>query len=331
MNGFRTLKSHPWLWLILAFVFPRTNELANTARAADTKSKKSGIQIVADADGFWFSEGDRKVFYYRKTPKSHEGTHTRAAYIHPLLGLDGEVLTQEFPRDHPHHHGVFWAWHQLWVGDLKAGDPWETKNFLAVVRKTEVVHADSESATFKVTVDWTSPLYTDAKGKQESIIEEQTTIRLYKSQKQSQWIDFKISLRALVPDVRIGGAENDRGYSGFTVRVKPPKDQIITDENGVLKKDNVGTSSRWMDVSGTFTEGKGQSGVSILSHSSLPEFPPKWLLRHYGMQNVVYPGRHPVSVSQEKPLVLRHRLLIHRGNLDQVDVPAHQKLYEDIP
>jgi hypothetical protein len=51
---------------------------------------------------------------------------SRACYVHPLWGLHREVLTDDFPRDHYHHHGVFWTWphvriqeqeYDLWAGD----------------------------------------------------------------------------------------------------------------------------------------------------------------------------------------------------------------------
>ena len=292
-----------------------------TSGSAENKT----MRIVPDSKGVWFYEGQRKLFYYRKAPKSFEGKYTRAGYIHPLIGLDGETLTEEFPPDHRHHHGVFWAWHQLWVGDLRVGDPWITTDFLAVVRKTQILKEGPKVAQFKATVDWTSPLYKDENGKPKPIIEEQTVIRVFRSTENNQKIDFQIYLRALVPNVRIGGAKNSKGYSGFTVRVHPPGDQIITVESGLLAKAR--TKSSWADVSGTFAGNKTTSGIAILSHSSLPEFPPKWLLRGYGMQNVVYPGQHPIDVSQKKPIVLRHRLLIHRGNVSEADVALQQKKY----
>jgi hypothetical protein len=306
--------------------------IPNSATAGDKTSDSSAektMRIVPDSKGVWFYEGKRKLFYYRIAPKSFEGKHTRAGYIHPLFGLDGETFTEEFPSDHRHHHGVFWAWHQLWVGDLKAGDPWITQDFLAVVRKTEILKQGPQVAMFKATVDWTSPLYKDTNGKPKPIIEEQTVIRVFRSTENYQTIDFQISLRALVPYVRIGGAENSRGYSGFTVRVHPPEDQIISDADGPLTEDRIGTNSAWADVSGTFSGNTRITGIAILSHPSLREFPPKWLLRHRGMQNVVYPGRHPIDVSQEKPIVLRHRLLIHRGNVSEANVALQQKKYEN--
>ena len=54
-----------------------------------------------------------------------EHRRSRGCYIHPLYGLSGEQLTDDFPSDHYHHHGVFWTWphvmvhgqqHDLWAG-----------------------------------------------------------------------------------------------------------------------------------------------------------------------------------------------------------------------
>ncbi len=45
----------------------------------------------------------------------------RCDYIHPLYGLHGEVLTEDWPKDHPHHRGIYWAWPEVdWQG--KRGD-----------------------------------------------------------------------------------------------------------------------------------------------------------------------------------------------------------------
>ena len=34
---------------------------------------------------------------------------------------DGQVLTEDFPADHLHHRGIFWAWHQVYVGEKAMG------------------------------------------------------------------------------------------------------------------------------------------------------------------------------------------------------------------
>ena len=38
-------------------------------------------------------------------------------YIHPLYGPRGEVLTEDWSPDHPHHRGIYWAWPEVdWQG-----------------------------------------------------------------------------------------------------------------------------------------------------------------------------------------------------------------------
>jgi len=42
----------------------------------------------------------------------------RSDYIHPLYGLQGELLTNDWPDGgHPHHRGIFWAWPEVKYGD----------------------------------------------------------------------------------------------------------------------------------------------------------------------------------------------------------------------
>ncbi|HID24062.1 MAG TPA: hypothetical protein EYP14_16905, partial [Planctomycetaceae bacterium] len=97
---------------------------------------------------------------------------------------------------------------------------------------------------------------------------------------------------------------------------------------GRLEQDAVGAKGRFVDVSGVYPGGQAVSGLAILCHPSLPEFPPRWLLRHYGPQNVIYPGRYAVPLPKDPPLTLRQRVLIHRGNARQARVADHQRLYE---
>ena len=286
------------------------------------------LRITRKSGGLLFSESERPVLFYQETPKALDGKYRRANYAHPVYGLDGETMTQDFPEDHPHHRGVFWAWHQLLVNELRAGDPWETTDFLAVVRSVEVADEGPVFATLKVNVLWTSSRYQDSAGQPQPIVEENSTIRVFRSSQESQCLDFEIALKPLVTGLRLGGAENSRGYSGFTVRVKPPLEGVLHDSIGTLVQDRIGEASPWADYSGRFGDTDRVSGIAILSHPSLPQFPPKWVLRHYGMVNVAYPGRHAVAVPQNSLVVLRHRVVVHRGTQAQARIPDHQKIYQ---
>ncbi len=54
---------------------------------------------------------------------------SRGCYIHPLWGLNGEVLTDDFPKDHYHHHGVFWAWPHVEIGERESSICGSTRIF----------------------------------------------------------------------------------------------------------------------------------------------------------------------------------------------------------
>ena len=296
----------------------------------DPGEVEPAFRVVSDDQGYLVSEGKRPVFFYQSEPRSLDGKYTRAGYVHPLYGLDGRVLTHDFPEDHLHHRGIFWAWHQLWIGDERAGDPWLTKDFLTEVENVRVLDGPLFSV-LEASARWTSPLQKDDTGELVPLVRERVRIQVFRSTPDSQVIDFHIRLRALVDGIRIGGSENPRGYSGFTVRVQASSDGRIHDLSGIQKEDRVGESSPWADYSGSFGLGGMISGVGMLTHPSYPEFPPRWLLRHYGMQNVAFPGRHPVDLPRGQPLDLRHRLVIHRGGYEEAEIAQHQRVYEMVP
>lgn len=296
----------------------------------DPGEVEPAFRVVPDDQGYLVSEGERPVLFYQSAPRSLDGQYTRAGYVHPLYGLDGRVLTDDFPGDHYHHRGIFWAWHQLWVGHERAGDPWLTKDFLTEVENVRVLDGPLFSV-LEASARWTSPLQKDDAGILIPLVRERVRIQVFRSTSNSQVIDFQIRFRALVDGIRIGGSENPRGYSGFTVRVKASPDGRIHDLSGIQDGDRVGEASPWADYSGTFGLGGMISGVGMLTHPSYPEFPPRWLLRHYGMQNVAFPGRHPVDLPRGQPLDLHHRLVIHRGGFEEAEIAQHQRVYELVP
>ena len=85
-----------------------------SASAQLTMQKADGGILIVD--------GPQKVLKYQTETKSKAGEYERCNYIHPLWGMDGQVLTEDFPSDHMHHRGIFWAWHQVWIGNQRIGD-----------------------------------------------------------------------------------------------------------------------------------------------------------------------------------------------------------------
>src|SRR5690606_8161122 len=84
---------------------------------------------IEEADGkLRVTQSDSPVLVYnfgpvQPPPGVDNDRYWRSSYIHPLYGLDGNILTEDFPADHLHHRGVFWTWPETRVGDRKM-DVW---------------------------------------------------------------------------------------------------------------------------------------------------------------------------------------------------------------
>ncbi len=305
----------------------------NPAKHQAGTAAPNPIEIVETSQGFVITEGKAKVMFYQRQHKSLDEKYSRANYIHPLYGLDGEILTEDFPADHPHHRGIFWAWHQVRLGNKRLGDSWAAKDFLWDVYDAEILTVDSQSCALQVHVHWKSPLWTDANGKQKAFVNETTTIRVYRAQDDMRKVDFQINLLALEDGIRIGGSEDEKGYGGFTTRIRLPDGLSFTGSNGPVEPNTLSVEAGpWLDFSGNFDKDAKVSGLAILCHNSLPGYPQRWILRRKGSaQNPVYPGRHPILLSREKPLVLRYRLIIHRGNVHHINLDKLKAEYNSEP
>src|SRR4029434_1175733 len=184
--------------------------LALLVTAAPSSAQKEGF--LEKEEGFLLVEDGKEVLFYQRKPKSRDGQFERANYIHPLYGLDGELLTEDFPADHLHHRGIFWAWHQISVGQKKVGDPWAATDFSWDVREAKASRVDSSSSALKLVVLWKSPLWVDGAGSQKPLVRETTVIRVHRASDGRRKIDFDINLLALENDLRIGASEGDNRY-----------------------------------------------------------------------------------------------------------------------
>jgi hypothetical protein len=289
-----------------------------------SSDKRSPFSFEESDQGVGLYENGKAVFFYQKEPKTLGGEHICNNYLHPLHAPDGDTLTEESPADHPHHRGIFWAWHQHYINDQSIGDGWMMEEISQEVVKMHV-HTDKNTASLDLDVLWKSALYENGK----PYIEENTSIVVYQIKTGIRIIDFEISLRALVPGVGLGGSDDEKGYGGFCTRIKTPDDLVFTSTKGPVIPENLQIiAGPWMDFSGSFGARGDQKGLAILCHPGTSNFPAPWILRQKAsMQNIVFPGRDPVEISVDHPNKLRYRLILHTGNADEVDLALLQSEY----
>jgi methane monooxygenase PmoA-like len=302
--------------------------LAAAAIVVAAVEQPAAVRITKDPQGYWFSEGDTKVLFYQAVRKAlPDGQAARSNYFHPLYDLDGNVLTEDFPKDHIHHRGIFWAWHQVRIKRTTVQDQWVNRDSFWTVQDAQI-GSDARSASLALRVVWESPLFTDDKGQRRPFVEERSVTRVHRSEGAIRKIDLHQRLTALVDGVEIGGSEDAKGYGGFSYRVVMPPDIRFTGAQGVVTPvENAVSSSPWMDVSGSYGAA-GKSGLTVLTHPSTTGFPQSWILRARGsMQNAVYPGRQPVAIPRDRPVILRYRIVLHRGELAPAEIGRLQAEY----
>ncbi len=276
-------------------------------------SDEPHLSVSFQEEGATVFEGQLPVLSYQSMPRSHDGGWLRADYVHPLYDLSGEVITEDFPDDHRHHRGIFWAWHQVWVGDKRMGDAWMCKDFQWDVQSV-AANTPGDPVSITAITHWKSPALVDLTNEPIAVVQEQAQIVVHARQTHYRLIDFRLSLLALVDEVRIGGSEDEKGYSGFSPRIRMNGNERFVSESGSLEPTTMAiTAGTWVNIT------RENSGTAILVHRDNPQVTEQnanWILRRSrSMQNAVFPGRDAVTISTTEPTVLRYRLVIHDGSL----------------
>ncbi len=279
------------------------------AVSAQLSMKKTG-------EGILITENGEAVLEYHTVPKSMNGESPRLNYIHPLYSLNGRVLTEDFPSDHPFHRGIFWAWRQLWIGDKRIGDAWELDHFEQSLSEFEFIKDGNGVAKIKTELDWLSDQWMVG-GEKMPFVKERGTITVYPRSGNVRRIDFEIRLLALTEGVRIGGSEDEKGYGGFSVRLNLPGNVKFSGPGGnIVPLETPVVSKRYVNISGAFESGIRQGGIVIIDHPENPGFPQPWTLRaKKSMQNAVWPGRETVELPTKSPTALKYTLLVYSGKL----------------
>ncbi len=273
--------------------------------------------VTEDENGILLFEDGKKVLFYQKAPKSWQGRSERCNYIHPLYGINEQILTQDFPADthtdHLHQRGIYWAWHQVYIGEKRIGDAWINEDFEWDVTRTSVSEfRDSCLITAKVL--WKSPLWVDARGEKKAFAREDIAFTVHPAQDNFRVLDFSIFITALEDSLFIGGSEDDKAYGGFSIRLDPGSGLEFESVNGEVEpQQNALDAGPWMNIIGNWDESVADEGVVMISHRYNPGHPQPWIIRkENSMQNVVYPGRSPVMIPLAEPLRLKYRVIVYQ-------------------
>ncbi len=303
-----------------------------------TTSAYADFTIEDDGESLTVMEDRKPVFVYRygmvEPPEGVGVDRRRLGYIHPLYGLDGEVLTQDFPDDHHHHRGVFWAWPDTSVGGRKM-DIWTLGGARTAHEKFTARKAGHDSAFIGAQNLWVFDETPD-----DPKVREDVRVTVHPAKRKTRAIDFHIVFENICEeDVVFRGSaavegtfRTIKGYGGFCVRPDAERQPMsFTSANKVIKHDALRMESPWVDVSfPKKKDGKRESGLAVFQHPSNPGYPhPGWLLRHYGFLGQSWPCDQSHTLKPGQRVELRYRILVHRGDAESARVAKAFQAYAE--
>lgn len=249
-----------------------------------------------------------------------EHRRSRACYVHPVWGLNGEILTDDFPKDHYHHHGIFWTWPHVKI-DGQQHDLWAGSTIAQRFERWLVRRAGQAAAVLAVENGW----YVG----QKRVMRERVWIRVWCASEAARCVDFDLTFIPEDRPIELWGAEG-KSYGGFTMRFKPgPRNEtLITVPQGKTSEDLPDTPLAWADFTSKFEGATQRSGAAVFVPPHHPDFPPTWLTRYYGPLCVGWPGVKSKTFSPGEPIRLSYRVWIHRSAVEPEDLAAAYADYE---
>ncbi len=252
------------------------------------------------------TEGGRPVLVYNYGMVLKEGvpeSRRRSSYVHPLWAPDGTVVTDDFPRDHYHHRGIFWSWPVVRVGG-RTYDLWTIRGIHQKFVRWKAREAGAETARLAVENGWFV--------EDRQVVREEVEILVHRTAGPARQVEFALAFEALREPVEIAGEQLDRkGYGGFSVRFAPRTGTRIVTEGGVETRDTDMARHRWAQLEALY-EGRPAT-LRIEIDPQNPGFPNGWCLRHYGFLGVNYPGLEMHTLVPGKPLRMRYRVTVSAG------------------
>jgi len=274
---------------------------------------------VKTGDGIELSENGKKVLFYQ-TSRKQNNADGKIGYVHPLYDPNGVVLTEDMPADHPYHHGLYLAWTQVYLGDKKIANAWISENVSYHVDTAYAV-AKKGSARLHSGITWSAT----QDGGALPLLKENTTITVSRAAGNYRVIDYDIRVLPLQEGLKIGGSDDEKGYGGFSLRLRLPKDvSFVSGQKAVEPTVNAVEAGPWMNISGTYdTAAARKGGVVIFAYPSQEGKHPWILRRETSMQNVPYPGRTPAPVPRGG-WHFKYRVVVYSGELSGAQI---EKLY----
>jgi hypothetical protein len=294
---------------------------------------KDGIAQQAvtakDSDSIQLNVRGKNVAAYQTTARTSpredlDPKYLRGGYLHPLVTPSGKIVTDDYPIDHLHHHGIWTAWTKTRF-DGREPDFW---NMGQGKGKVDFVSLGKS---------WSGPVeagltsfhkFTDlASGSPVDVLDEAWTIRTYDTGEAYHIIDLD-SIQTTtgnkpleLPIYHYGGL----GIRGREEWNGKDKATFITSENLTDRNKANSQPARWISMSGA-VEG-GTAGFAILSHPENFRAPqPVRIHPSEPFISLAPQTKEAMSIKSGEAYHSRYRFIIFDG---EADAKLIEQLWQD--
>lgn len=238
----------------------------------------------------------------------------RGGYIHPVFSPAGVLLTDDYPPDHLHHHGIWAAWTRAEF-EGRSPDFWNMGDGTGTVRPValDTVFAGPVFAGLRARhayVDLSAATPT-------TVLDEGWTIRVYAERSDGiRLFDLEVvqttagASELRLPEYRYGGV----GFRGHRQWNGEENAEFLTSE-GMTRSNGHGTRARWCHIGGT-VDGR-VAGIAVLDHPNNFRSPqPMRIHPTEPFFNYAPSQLGDWSIEPAAPYTARYRFLTYDGEPD---------------
>jgi hypothetical protein len=278
--------------------------------------------IKKDGKKYAFKNASQTLMEFQAEPgelprEDIKPLYIRGGYLHPIRTLSGKTITDDFPPNHIHHHGVWASWTKtefegrhpdFWnVGDGKG------KVEFVSVEKTFEGPVFNGLVSKQRYIDLTAP-------EPKTALNETWEVRAYPPDPKGRFWIFDItavqecatSKPLKLPEYRYGGI----GFRGNRAWNGKDNTQFLTSEGETDRIKGQGTHARWCDISG-LVDGE-RAGITIMCHPENFRAPqPMRLHPDEPFFNYAPQEAGPMEITPGKPYIMRYRFVVHDAAPDK--------------
>lgn len=293
----------------LTFLFAVTPPASAQLRCLESKA---AIEI---------HHGDDLVLRYNKAPTEdaakNDPTYTRTGYIHPLCSPSGKVITGDYAPDHPHQHGLFFAWTKT-AFEERAPEFWNQKQGSGRVSyvKTLAIVSDPAESGFDVMHRYEDLTAPDGP---KPVLEETWKVRV-----QVVGGRYRIDLDSSQQCAGDAPLTIEKyHYGGMAIRgnaawLGEEPGRIVT-SGGQDRVAGNHTRPAWVKMSGLL-DGTPCGIVAIPHHENFRS--PQWVRLHPSKPYFVFSPmvEEPFTIEPGKPYLSKFRFLVFDGGMEEAEV-----------